>query len=110
MPGKKKGKKGKAKGKKSSSKKVTTTVPTSAIEDHEEVFEPPPAPREKLIKLLTSNPVHDRELFGMRISSHALKNLTPQEIRDLRVVFEAFDFKESGYVVPTSLFPLMPIF
>ena len=48
------------------------------------------------MKLLTSHPVDERELFGIKVSTRALKNLSPAEIKDLRVVFEAMDIHGRG--------------
>ncbi|KAI0225681.1 hypothetical protein LSAT2_023548 [Lamellibrachia satsuma] len=59
---------------------------------------PPPRPGESLIKLLTTHPVGERDLYGMKISTRALDNLTPQEISDLKIVFEAFDYRNHGYI------------
>ena len=50
----------------------------------------------QLIKLLTTHKVDEKELYGMKVSTRALEKLTPQEIRDLRVVFEAFDTQGRG--------------
>lgn len=49
------------------------------------------------MKLLLTHPVKEKELYGIQVSTRALEKLTPQEIRDLRVVFEAFDIHERGY-------------
>ena len=53
----------------------------------------------QLIKLLTSHPVNEKEVHGVKVSTRILENLTPQEIRDLRVVFELFDTNDDGYVI-----------
>ena len=50
----------------------------------------------QLIKLLTTHKVQEKDLYGMKVSTRALEKLTPQEIRDLRIVFEAFDTQERG--------------
>ena len=50
----------------------------------------------QLIKLLTSHPVNEKEVHGVKVSTRILENLTPQEIRDLRVVFELFDTNDDG--------------
>ena len=52
----------------------------------------------QLVKLLTSHPVDEKEIHGVKVSTRILDNLTPQEIRDLRVVFELFDINNDGYV------------
>ena len=69
-----------------------------------------------MIKLLTTHPVEGRDLYGryivyytilnyviiynfiigMKISTRALEKLTPQEISDLKMVFEAFDYRNVG--------------
>lgn len=56
----------------------------------------------QLAKLLTTHEVDERELYGMKISSRALEKLSQQEIRDLRVVFEAFDLRGNGWVLRYS--------
>ena len=50
----------------------------------------------QLIKLLTTHKVEEKDLFGIKVSTRALEKLTPQEIKDLRVVFESFDTQERG--------------
>ncbi|ELU15735.1 hypothetical protein CAPTEDRAFT_156723 [Capitella teleta] len=96
MP-KKKGKKaGKPKGKKTSFKTNDDSLSTDPIAP--EYIVPAPQPRETLLKLLLTNPVKEKELFGIQVSTRALEKLTPQEIRDLRMVFEAFDINERGYI------------
>jgi hypothetical protein len=50
----------------------------------------------QLVKLLTSNPVDEKEVHGYKMSNRILKNLTAQEIRDLLVVFELFDTNNDG--------------
>ena len=45
-----------------------------------------------------AHPVEERELHGFKVSTKALEKLTPQEIRDLRIVFEAFDSNQKGQV------------
>ncbi|KAL3861943.1 hypothetical protein ACJMK2_007952 [Sinanodonta woodiana] len=105
MPGKKKGskgkKKGKAKGKKSGKKSTEAKGP---VEPMAPTFvPPPPKPGERLIKLLTSHPVNEKEIHGYRVSTRILDSLTPQEIRDLRVVFDLFDTNADGYVGPPEL-------
>ncbi len=50
----------------------------------------------QLIELLTNHPVDEKELFGIKVSTRILEKLSPQEIRDLRVVFEALDIHGKG--------------
>merc|ERR1711976_710511 len=65
----------------------------------------PPAPRqgERLMKLLLTHPVKEKELYGIQVSTRGLEKLTPQEIRDLRVVFEAFDIHGRGFIGPVEV-------
>ncbi|KAL4221634.1 hypothetical protein ACF0H5_019891 [Mactra antiquata] len=99
--GKGKGKKGK-KGKKSG-KKSSTSSPAPVDPMAPAYVPPPPKPGEQLIKLLTSHPVNEKEIHGVKVSSRILDNLTPQEIRDLRVVFELFDTNSDGLLCPPEL-------
>ena len=100
MPVKKKGRKpGKKKGKSSKSKAVEASKDPMAPA----YIPPPPLPMERLVDLLTTNEVDERELYGMKISSRALQKLSPQEIRDLRIVFEAFDWQNCGLMGPVDL-------
>ncbi|XP_045162842.1 uncharacterized protein LOC123527449 [Mercenaria mercenaria] len=104
MPKKKgsKGKKGK-KGKKKSGKKSTDSSPGPVDPMAPSYVPPPPKPGEQLVKLLTSHPVDEKEIHGVKVSTRILDNLTPQEIRDLRVVFELFDLNNDGYLAPPEL-------
>ncbi|XP_048257778.1 caltractin-like [Haliotis rufescens] len=56
-----------------------------------------------LIKLLTSHPVDEKEIHGIKVSSRVLEQLTSQEVRDLRVVFEIFDASSTGFIGPLEL-------
>ena len=56
----------------------------------------------QLIKLLTTHEVNEKELFGFKVSTRALGKLTPQEIKDLRLVFDAFDVNNKGLVLLNS--------
>lgn len=98
--GKKGGKKGK-KGKKSGKKSAVKSGPVDPIAPA--YVPPPPKTGEQLIKLLTSHPVDEKEIHGVKVSTRILDNLTPQEIRDLRVVFELFDTNDDGYLAPPEL-------
>ncbi len=51
----------------------------------------------------------ERELDGFKVSSRALQQLTPQEIRDLRVVFDAFDSSGKGYIAYPDLKKAMKV-
>ncbi|XP_059178304.1 uncharacterized protein LOC131957481 [Physella acuta] len=109
MPGKKKGKKGGGGKKKSKkgSKKSTKSSSKSTISRNEEVktdSRPPLLrPGEKLIDLLTSHPVEEKEVHGIKVSTRVLEQLTPQEIRDLKIVFDIFDTNSDGYIGPLDL-------
>ncbi|GFO07194.1 caltractin [Plakobranchus ocellatus] len=106
MPVKKKGKKGsggKKKGKKGS-KKSSKTRPTSETSSNV-VDERPPLlrPGEKLVDLLTSHPVDKKEVHGIKVSTKVLLQLTPQEVRDLRIVFDIFDSNSDGLIGAVDL-------
>jgi len=101
--GKGKGKKGGKKGKKKSGKKSTEPSPGPIEPMAPSYVPPPPKPGEQLVKLLTSRPVDEREIHGVKVSTRILDNLTPQEIRDLRVVFELFDTNDDGLLAPPEL-------
>ena len=44
----------------------------------------------------------EKEVYNITVSKKVLESLTPQEIRDLRVVFDAFDVNSDGYVSQKS--------
>lgn len=47
--------------------------------------------------MLTTYKVDDeKEVYNILVSKKVLDSLTPQEIRDLRVVFDAFDVNMDG--------------
>lgn len=50
----------------------------------------------QLIEVLKARPADDREIHGHKVSGRILKELTPQEIRDLKIVFELFDSNADG--------------
>jgi len=53
----------------------------------------------QLVEMLTTYRVNEeKEVFNMKVSTKVLDSLTPQEIRDLRVVFEAFDVNQDEWV------------
>lgn len=83
-------KKGKSSGKEGS--KLTKADPMAPL-----FVEPAPRPGERLVELLKKNPVDDKEIHGYKVTSRILKQLTPQEIRDLLMVFELFDNNSDGY-------------
>lgn len=95
MPGKKKSKgTGKKKGKKGSKKSAKLAKPVNPFEKHETPS--PLKPGEKLINLLTTHPADVRDVHGVKVSTRVLEHLTPQEVRDLRAVFEIFDSDSDG--------------
>ncbi|GFR73944.1 caltractin [Elysia marginata] len=105
MPVKKKGKKGsggKKKGKKGSKK---SSKSRSTSEASNVVDERPPLlrPGEKLVDLLTSHPVDKKEVHGIKVSTKVLLQLTPQEVRDLRIVFDIFDTNSDDLIGPVDL-------
>ncbi|XP_005113262.1 caltractin [Aplysia californica] len=102
MPVKKKGKKGsggKKKGKKGG-KKATKSRPTSQSSNDTRVDNRPPLlrPGEKLVDLLKSHPVDEKEVHGIKVTTRVLDQLTPQEVRDLRGVFDIFDTNSDGLI------------
>ena len=46
--------------------------------------------------LLKSHPVDEKEVHGIKVTTRVLDQLTPQEIRDLKVVFDIFDSDSDG--------------
>jgi len=54
---------------------------------------------QQLVELLTSHPVDEKEVHGYKVSNRILQHLTPQEIRDLLMVFQLFDTNADGYVL-----------
>jgi hypothetical protein len=50
----------------------------------------------QLIQLLTTQPADVRDVHGVKVSTRVLQHLTPQEVRDLRAVFEIFDSDSDG--------------
>ena len=48
--------------------------------------------------MLTTHKVDEKELHGFKVSTRALEQLTAQEIRDLRLVFDVFDVQGKGSV------------
>ncbi len=53
----------------------------------------------QLMQVLKTVKVEEKELHGFKVSTRALEKLTPQEIRDLKVVFDTFDFQNKGCVL-----------
>ncbi|CAL1545279.1 unnamed protein product [Lymnaea stagnalis] len=112
MPGKKKGKKvgggkkkGKKHGKKSSKKSTKSNSSTSSPAITPILYRPPLLrPGEKLLDFLTTHPVNEKEVVhGVKVSTRVLEQLTPQEIRDLHLVFELFDNNSDGFIGSTDL-------
>jgi hypothetical protein len=52
----------------------------------------------QLLKVLTNHEVKEKEIHNFKVSVKVLEELTPQEIRELRCVFETFDGNSDGYV------------
>ena len=65
---------------------------------------PPPALGEMLLKAVEYKPLEEKDLFGMKVSKRALKNLSPAEIRDLCEVFQAFSRDSPGFLRPSELY------
>ncbi|CAG5131103.1 unnamed protein product [Candidula unifasciata] len=61
------------------------------------------SPGEGLLNLLRSPAVCRKEVHGIRVTGRILEQLTPQEIRDLRFVFELFDLNSDGYLGPVEV-------
>ena len=100
MPAKKKSKK---------AKKGVTIEEVKKDPVAPEYLLPPTKPGEKLIKLLTTHKVQEKELHGFKVSTTALKELTPQEIKDLKEVFDVFDSQNNGFVGPGDLRKAMKV-
>ncbi|KAH9514077.1 hypothetical protein Btru_030156 [Bulinus truncatus] len=107
MPGKKKSKKagGKKKGRKvgkksskSTSKDLTSSKTTSPFDNRPPLLRP----GEKLVDLLKSHPVDEKEVNGIKVSSR-LGTVDSQYIRDLHIVFEIFDTNSDGRIGPVDL-------
>ena len=65
---------------------------------------PPSAIGEKLLAAVEYKPLEEKDLFGLKISTRALRNLSPSEIRDLFEVFQTFDRNETGRLRSRELF------
>ena len=50
----------------------------------------------QLIRLLTHHPADTRDVHGVKVSTRILEQMTPQEVRDLRAIFEIFDTNSDG--------------
>ena len=53
----------------------------------------------KLLQAVDYKPLEEKDLYGMKISKRALKNLSPAEIRDLTEIFQTFDRTQPGYLI-----------
>ncbi len=59
----------------------------------------PASPRDRLLLALQEAASLDDSMFkGKRVSKKAADQLTPQDIRDLRMVFDVFDVDKSGFI------------
>lgn len=70
----------------------------------------PPEPEigETLLEILKTRRLEDeREFLGEKLSGRVLHSLTPQEIRDLRDVFKAFDFENKGVIGAAEVYRAM---
>ncbi|KAK0056433.1 caltractin [Biomphalaria pfeifferi] len=111
MPGKKKSKKagGKKKSKKGgkagkkSSKSILKESKSSSVANQFDNRPPLLRPGEKLVDLLKTHPVDEKEVNGIKVSSRVLEQLTAQDIRDLHVVFEIFDTNSDGIIGSADL-------
>ncbi|RNA14347.1 caltractin-like [Brachionus plicatilis] len=65
---------------------------------------PPEALGEKLLNAVEYKPLEEKDLFGLKISKRAIKNLSPAEIRDLVEVFQTFDRESKGHLNSQELF------
>ncbi|KAK7093578.1 uncharacterized protein [Littorina saxatilis] len=102
MPKKKTKGTGKKKGKKGSKSKSTVLVkPGNPFVTNE--IPSPLKPGERLIKLLTTHPADVRDIHGVKVSTRILEQMTPQEVRDLRAVFEIFDTDSDGLLAAPEL-------
>lgn len=105
---KKKGKgKGKGKGKKggkkgSASEKKATGIPDDIIKLEYPVPSPLPT-GESLLKLLTTHDVKEKELFNQKLTVKILEQLSPAEIKDLKLVFDTFDANSDGFLMSVEL-------
>jgi len=94
-------------------KRVKIKMPPHSMEPVDAIPVPdyiPPEPEvgETLLEILKTRRLEDeREFLGEKLSGRALHNLTPQEIRDLRDVFKAFDFENKGVIGATEVYRAM---
>uniref|UniRef100_A0A0B6Y7P6 EF-hand domain-containing protein n=1 Tax=Arion vulgaris TaxID=1028688 RepID=A0A0B6Y7P6_9EUPU len=98
--------KGKHKGKKLSGKnKTSKSAAAHKSEKHADTRSTLTQlrPGERLIHLLKTHPVEKKELYGFKVTTRVLQQLTPQEIRDLRTIFEMFDCNSDGFIGPLDL-------
>ncbi|CAF0713489.1 unnamed protein product [Brachionus calyciflorus] len=65
---------------------------------------PPDALGEKLLQAVEYKPLEEKDLYGLKISKRAIKNLSPAEIRDLVEVFQTFDRNSKGNLNSSELF------
>lgn len=80
-------------------------VGNEPIEEKQLTWRPPPsAIGEKLLAAVEYKPLEEKDLFGLKISTRALKNLSPSEVRDLYEVFTTFDRNETGQLKSKELF------
>ncbi len=46
---------------------------------------------------MENNPLDERSVAGVRLSRDVYKHYTAQEIRDLKEIFDFFDYKRRGF-------------
>ncbi len=64
----------------------------------------PASPRDRLISALQQAASLEESMYmGKRISKNISDQLTPQDIRDLRMVFDVFDLDKSGFIDQNEL-------
>ncbi|XP_067826750.1 uncharacterized protein [Heptranchias perlo] len=106
MPSKKKTsvKKKKERGTKRPQKtsEINKTIPDPIKPDY--VPPPPAILGEKLLAVLQDWKVERQEVTGGKLSDKIHQELTTQDIRDLRVVFDATDTSNTGYLNPSEVY------
>jgi len=59
---------------------------------------------------LENNPLDERSVAGVRLSRDVYKHYTAQEIRDLKEVFDFFDYKRRGFGYDLCLYKYYSLF
>nr|XP_002120146.1 caltractin-like isoform X1 [Ciona intestinalis] len=68
-----------------------------------------PPPGQALLTVLQSNEVNEKQFLGLKLPTKIFEQLTIQEIRDLKVVFDAFDLDNSSTIDIKELHRAMKI-